>query len=66
MPTVSTIRMSAQQYLRLGEDPPGVRLELVEGEIAVSPSPIPRHSFAVIRLIHLLEEHIGKNNLGEL
>ena len=33
MPTVSTIKMTARQFLQLGEDPPGVRLELVNGEI---------------------------------
>ena len=32
--TVSTIKMTAVQFLQLGEDPPGVRLELVDGEIA--------------------------------
>jgi hypothetical protein len=32
--TVSTIKMTARQYLELGQDPPGVRLELVDGEVA--------------------------------
>ena len=36
---VGTIKMTARQFLELGEDPPGVRLELVDGEIAVTPSP---------------------------
>jgi hypothetical protein len=40
----STIKMTARQFLELGEDPPGVRLELVNGEIAVSPSSIRDHS----------------------
>ena len=42
MPVVSTTKMTARQYLMLGEDPPGVRLELVDGEVAVSPSPMPK------------------------
>jgi hypothetical protein len=51
--SVSTIKMTARQFLELGEDPPGVRLELVDGEVAVSPSPVPRHSFTLLRLSNL-------------
>jgi Uma2 family endonuclease len=58
--------MSARQFLELGEDPPGVRLELVDGEIAVSPSPVPRHSFAVVRLIRILSTYVDENDLGEV
>lgn len=64
--TVSTIKMTAEQFLQLGEDPPGVRLELVDGEIAVSPSPIPKHSITDKRLSHILMSHILENDLGEL
>lgn len=66
MSRVSTIKMSARQFLQLGEDPPGVRLELVNGKIAVSPSPIPRHSFAIVALGRILSTHIDENDLGEL
>jgi Uma2 family endonuclease len=66
MPVLSTTRMTAEQFLRLGEDPPGVRLELVEGEIAASPSPIPKHSHVVIALICVLGDHIERHDLGEL
>ena len=66
MSRVSTIKMTARQFLALGEDPPGVRLELVDGEIAVSPSPIPRHAFAVIALGTLLKNHVDENDLGEV
>lgn|ERR1019366_8436218 len=66
MPIVSTTKMTAQQFLQLGEDPPGVRLELVDGEVAVSPSPIPDHSNVVIQLIVLLENYNAANDLGEL
>lgn len=66
MPIVSTIKMTAQQFLLLGEDPPGVKLELVNGEIAVSPSPIPSHSTVVINLIVLLGTYIEAKDLGEL
>jgi Uma2 family endonuclease len=64
--TVSTIKMTARQFLELGEDPPGVRLELVNGEVAVSPSPIPEHSKVVVELTTILNNHIHKKKLGNL
>jgi Uma2 family endonuclease len=64
--SVSTIKMTARQFLELGEDPPGVRLELVDGGIAVSPSPIPNHSFVVTALIRILGAHIEERDLGQL
>src|SRR5947209_6392772 len=64
--TVSTTKMTARQFLMLGEDPPGVRLELVNGEIAVSPSPRPRHSRLDKRLSYILLKHIIERDLGEL
>jgi Uma2 family endonuclease len=60
------IRMTARQFLRLGEDPPGVRLELIDGEIVVRPTPAPRHSFAVIALMSVVATHVEDKRLGEL
>jgi hypothetical protein len=57
--TVSTIKMTARQFLELGEDPPGVHLELVDGEVAVSPSPTPLHSYVVMRLGAMLTDHVS-------
>src|SRR3954463_8612888 len=62
--SVSTIKMTARQFLELGEDPPGVRLELVDGEIAVSPSPVPDHAFTVLSLGALLKYYVERNELG--
>ncbi len=62
----STIRMTAQQFLQLGEDPPGVRLELVDGEIIVSPSPIPNHSYALLKLARLIDEYVERQQLGQV
>ena len=64
--TVSTIKMTARQFLKLGEDPPGLRLELVDGEVAVSPSPIPDHSYVVVTLARILGSHIERRDLGQL
>lgn len=66
MSTISTTKMTAEQFLMLGEDPPGVRLELVDGEIAVSPSPIPEHSTVVFALVRILGDYIEEHDLGEL
>lgn len=66
MSTVSTIKMTAHQFLQLGEDPPGVRLELVDGEVAVSPSPTPDHSYTDTRLRRLLDEYVEAHDLGQV
>jgi len=66
MPIVSTKKMTARQFFQLGEDPPGVRLELVNGEVAVSASPLPQHSLAVIELSGILRGHIREHGLGIL
>lgn len=64
MPVVSTAKMTARQFAELGEDPPGVRLELVNGEVAVSPSPTPEHSNVDTRLRSLLLRHADERKLG--
>jgi Uma2 family endonuclease len=56
--------MTARQFLMLGQDPPGVRLELVDGEIAVSPSPIPDHSYVDTQLRTILNTHVQARGLG--
>lgn len=66
MPTVSTQKMTARQFLHIGEDPPGVTLELVNGEVAVSPSPKPPHSRIDTKLRIILGTHIEENGLGDL
>jgi Uma2 family endonuclease len=66
MQVVSTTKMNAKQYLQLGEDPPGVRLELVNGQIAVGPSITPRHSHVEKQLSFVLLGHIIERDLGEL
>lgn len=64
MPVVSTAKMTARQFLQLGEDPAGVRLELVNGEVAVSPSPWPGHSNIDTKLRSLLDRHVTECDLG--
>jgi Uma2 family endonuclease len=64
--SLSTIKMTARQFLELGEDPVGIRLELVDGEIEMSPSPVPKHSFVIPRLSYLLLDYLDRMNLGQL
>jgi len=64
MSSASTIKMTARQFSHLGQDPPGVRLELVDGQIVVTPSPRSRHSYAVVALAHFLFDHARTHNLG--
>jgi Uma2 family endonuclease len=66
MSTLNTTKMTALQFLELGEDPPGIRLELVNGEVAASPSPIPDHSHVEKVLSFLLMQHIRAKKLGLL
>jgi Uma2 family endonuclease len=66
MSIISTTKMTARQFLELGEDPPGVRLELVNGEIAVSPSPIPDHSYTLLQLGSLLVQHVKTHAFGRI
>jgi len=65
-PIINTVMMTARQFLQLGEDPPGVRLELVNGEIAASPSANPNHSFIDTRLRRLLDEYVEQHDLGQI
>ncbi len=60
-----TIKMTARQFSQLGEDPPGASLELVAGEVTVSPGPQPQHSRVEKRLSHILPTHMIANDLGE-
>ncbi len=66
MSTLSSVKMTSAQYLMMGEDPPGVHLELVNGEIIVSPSPSSEHSTVVVNLIKVLGGYIDKEDLGRL
>src|SRR4051794_28907503 len=59
-------KMTAKQFLMLGEDPPGLRLELVHGEIVVSPSPAFDHSYTDTQLRSILVGHINDNDLGAI
>ncbi len=56
--------MTARQFLQLGEDPPGIRLELVNGEIEMSRGPNPQHSHIDSMLRHFLIAHLRDKGMG--
>ncbi|HVS72278.1 MAG TPA: Uma2 family endonuclease [Phycisphaerae bacterium] len=66
MSALSSVRMTSEQFLMMGEDPPGVKLELAHGEIMMSPSPNPRHSDVLVALIAILRPYIKRKKLGRL
>ncbi len=66
MSTLNSVRMTSEQFIMMGDDPPGIKLELAHGEIVKSPSPSPKHSWTLVKLIAILEPHIEQHNLGEL
>lgn len=61
-----SMKMTAEQFLLLGQDPPGTRLELVHGDIIVSPRPSYEHYRADNELRFILMGHIKQHDLGEL
>ena len=58
-------KISAEQFHHIVE-PAGVRFELVDGELIVSPSPVSLHSHAVMKLSTLLDTYIEAHDLGRL
>lgn len=66
MTVANSIKLKSMQFLALGDDPPGVRLELVHGEIAVSPSPSFDHSYIDRMLSYVLLNHLQEYDLGVL
>lgn len=64
--TATPGRMTVEEYLALGEDPPGQRLELSEGELIVSPSPTLPHNRIRDHLNARLRMHVEPRNLGEV
>src|SRR3569833_1168126 len=64
MPIVSTAKLTARAFVLWHQDPPGMRIELVDGEVAVRPGPTFEHSNVDTKLRTLLENYVSKHDLG--
>jgi len=51
-----------EDYLKTPEDE---RYELIEGELIMSPSPIPKHQRISRKIEFILEKYVTENDLGE-
>jgi Uma2 family endonuclease len=52
-----------EDYLKTPENE---RYELIEGELIMTPSPVPNHQKISLRITVMLREFVYKNNLGEI
>jgi Uma2 family endonuclease len=58
------IRLTYDDYAKLPND--GLRYEIIEGELFMSPAPKPKHERVQMNLYDHLKRHIFRHNLGEL
>lgn len=58
------IKLSYAEYAELPND--GRRYEILEGELAVTPAPVPRHQAVSRNLQRILDRHIADHRLGQL
>jgi Uma2 family endonuclease len=63
MINVKTV-LTYDDYVALPDDD-GLRYEILDGELSVSPSPTFRHQLVVARLLGILRAYVGANDLGE-
>ncbi len=66
MPAVQLSKLTVEQYFQMGEDPPGIRFELVDGEIEMSPSPTTAHAFAITELCFYLRAEAAVRYPGKV
>lgn len=52
-----------EDYVNMSDDK---RYELIEGELLMTPSPIPKHQRILRKLEFILEKFVSENNLGEI
>lgn len=53
-------------YIETSEAHPDMRVELVDGELIMSPAPRPLHQIVSYRLSQLLGKYVDENQLGQL
>jgi Uma2 family endonuclease len=63
MSTPASLRFTYEDYLLLPEDR---RYEIIDGDLFMTPAPGTPHQRLVGRLYHFLDEHVRKEELGEV
>lgn len=64
--TTEKTKVTYTEYLQMVDDHPHNRVELLEGEIFISPAPMPIHQIILRNLTRLLDRYVEANNLGEV
>jgi Uma2 family endonuclease len=62
----TTSQTTYVEYLQIVDDHPTKRVELLEGEVIMSPAPIPSHQIILRNLVRLLDKYVEANKLGEV
>jgi Uma2 family endonuclease len=58
------IRLTYEDFCALPED--GRRYEIIDGDLYMSPSPVPLHQRVVLNLGAMLRDHVRRNRLGQV
>lgn len=65
-PTKKQARKTYTDYLQAVDDNPGMRVELINGEIVMSPAPRPIHQIVSNNLTWLLDRYVRDKRLGRV
>ena len=60
----SATKMNYDTYCLLPED--GYQYEVFDGELVMTPAPIPKHQEMVLKIARALDEFVEKNKLGKV
>ena len=64
--TTEKTKVTYSEYLQMVDNHPHSRIELLEGEVFMSPAPMPSHQIILRNLTRLLDRYVAANNLGEV
>lgn len=53
-------------FLAISEENPMMRVELLEGEVVMSPAPRPMHQYTLRKLVRLLDNYATEHGLGDV
>jgi len=62
----TTPQTTYADYLKIVDKHPSKRVELLEGEVIMSPAPMPSHQIILRNLMRLLDKYVEANNLGDI